>query len=184
MPEPIQFLGARPVVRGLPFASFEAVWETPGLPCEVAPRCFADTRDELYGLIAEVPFSRGDWSPAPQATRCHQEAFGLLGRPCAGDYVLRVVPGFYLAVGRPSPRGWDVFLLGSERVVMTVRMEELCGRLPRHLRREGYAVSIRRDAKLGESGEVVEEVFSGVGWDARIRLILAENGGAIVRIEA
>lgn len=183
--EQLHYTNARPTVHGRVFPSFEAIWQADDLQKVATPHPFTNTHEELIALFTEIPFSAtSGWQPSPNVTPCHHQAFNLLGKPQSGDYVLRAAPGLYLAVARQTTNGWNVYLLCSDRVVMTIRMEELCAKLPNHLRQPTYKVRITRDPKSDETGDIIREEFEEIPWDTRIRLILAKNGGAIVQIEA
>ncbi len=139
----------------------------------------------LSGLFTRVPLSpESAWFPPADALPGFQAAFeaaaGLLNLPAGERWAVRGEPDHFLMLGGRLPEGWRVAVLTLAKgkpAVVTLRCEDLIRALPQP--------DPTRLLTLAFAGDgVAPERIEAVGWDARLRLPIAGNGGVVIDLTA
>lgn len=146
----------------------------------------ADGRQGCGHLFLTVPFTKAPL-PAPTfgdaVTPAYRAAFEMiLGRGGTSDdfHVMRGEPGEFAVAARRQGGMWQIAGVTAETRTLTVRFEDLWLRMPPALRMLRYTVELLRDPTRDETGDRIEEAFTGQAPDVRVALDLATNGGFLL----
>lgn len=151
----------------------------------VSPRALENAEAVLFAAFRELPLCpQGAWALAEAGfTPLYREAFAALlrmvRRPVAERWCRRGEPGWFLQFGLREADGsytMGAFVLPCGKpAVLTFRAGDLIEALP------GARPFATMDVLSAADG-LAEQRDAAVGWDARIRLPIAERGAALVRL--
>lgn len=155
-----------------------------------APRALAGVHFEnpasaLEALFTRIPLSPASaWQPPANALPGFKAAFEaaveLLRLPACERWAVRGEPEHFVMVGGRTAEGWRVAIVmvaKGKPAVITLRCEDVVRALPQRVPTRALTLIFSGD---GFTAERIEEA----GWDARLRLPLADNGGAVIELIA
>lgn len=139
----------------------------------------------LEGLFCAVPLApQAAWLPPADALPVFDRAFRLavelMRLPAWERWAVRGEPDHFLVLGARTEQGWRLAVLTVARgkpAVICLRFEDLIRALPM----SGPTVSV--DVAFEGDGIEAERITSA-GWDTRLRVPVADNGGVVVTLTA
>ena len=151
----------------------------------VTPRVLESAEAVLFAAFRELPLCpQGAWALAEAGfSPLYRDTFAallrLLRRPVVERWCRRGEPGWFLQFGLREADGsytMGAFVLPCGKpAVLTFRAADLIEALP------GERPFATMDVLSAADG-LAEQRDAAVGWDARIRLPIAERGAALVRL--
>lgn len=157
----------------------------PDADAAVRPRCLETPHAALFAAFRGIPlYPGGDWRLAegdafrPLFRQTFAALLAMLRRPPEERWCVRGEPGGFLQFGFRDAQGYTMGALAlpcGRPIVLTFRAEDLIGALP----------PPRPFAEMditSEADGLPPRTDPAMAWDTRIRLPLADSGGALLRL--
>ncbi len=151
----------------------------------VRPRMLSSPQEALFEAFRGIPLCpEGDWTLAPKGfLPTFREAFALLLRmlrqPPEARWCVRGEPGWFVQFGLRAPDGYTMGALVlpcGKPAVLTFRAKDLIRALP-------PAQPFATVTITSEADGLCRRVDEAMAWDTRVRLPIADNGGALVQLQ-
>lgn len=174
--------GSSTVIVDNPTTLLTTPFDEPAEPLPL-PYPFADTTATLAACFTDIPLNpHANWQPPTESTPYFREAFDaylqMMRQPIESRWAVRGEPEHFLMGGyrKVNDTGWILFALTiacGKPAVLCFRCEDCIRALPAPIPFKTMQARFASDANP-------EETVIDLPWDTRIRLDVANDGGAII----